>query len=133
LPNNQEEKIWKEKANAEYQKVIGIFTALSSGALVLPTLFLRDYVAVEQGKSLLPYLSFPVYLAWALFSVSILAGAVYHYFSAKWLKKTFGGNVCASKACLELGLDIAFWVCVLCFIIGALSFVLYLATYTPKS
>lgn len=61
------ETTWKEKANAEYQKVISIFMGLSSGALILPTLFLREFVAIPPTEPLLPHLSYAVYVAWVLF------------------------------------------------------------------
>jgi hypothetical protein len=55
---------WKAKANAEYQKVIGSVITLFTAALVVPTLFLKDYLGVAGGVALLPRLTASVYCAW---------------------------------------------------------------------
>ncbi len=124
---------WKGKANAEYQKVIGAIIALATAALILPTLFLKDFIALPQGTALLPKLTMSVFVYWGCLSLAILSGVVFYYVSAKWLKQAYGGPVSVSEKALECWLDVSFWLTAALFIGGLLCFVWFIAMYAPKS
>ena len=124
---------WKSKANAEYQKVISSIFSLSTAALVIPTLFLKDFLGLAPGASLRVALSWPVYLAWVFFFSAIFCCVFYYYASAKWLKKAYGGHVKWLEESIEKCLDRTFWTAVLFFISGLVGLVIFMATFVPKS
>lgn len=129
-----EQKIqeWKSKANAEYQKVIGSIISLSTATLVLPTLFLKDFIGLAAGESLRSELTWSVIVAWALLLIAIACCLVYYYASAKWLKQAYGGSVKWSEHTIERCLDITFWAAGLTFIGGLLFLLVFMVTYVPK-
>ena len=126
-------KEWKSKANAEYQKVIASIISLSTATLVLPTIFLKDFVGLKAGVSLRSALSCSVIFAWALLFISIACCLFYYYVSAKWLKQAYGGSVNWSERALETCLDIIFWAAGGTFISGLLLFLIFMATFVPKN
>jgi hypothetical protein len=109
---------WKSRSNAEYQKVVSLVVSLSTGVLVLPVIFLRQFLAVPIGQPLSPHLDSSAYASWVLLSVSIFLGTVFYYASAKWIKNAFGGTTTLSTTCIECILDWSFWGCVLAFLAG---------------
>ena len=120
MSDQQKIREWKSKANAEYQKVIALIISLSTATLILPTLFLKDFVGLPSGTSLRCYLSWPVYVAWLFLFFAIAFCMVYYYASAKWLKQAYGGSVKWSEQSIESCLDVTFWIAVATFIIGLL-------------
>jgi hypothetical protein len=129
-----EQKIqeWKSKANAEYQKIIASIFSLSTATLVLPTLFLKDFVGLAAGESLRSALSCSAIVAWALLFSSIACCLVYYYASAKWLKRAFGGSTKWSERSIEICLDITFWAAGGTFVGGLLLLLVFMVTYVPK-
>lgn len=81
---------WKIETNDRYQKVTGTIIGLATASLVLPILFLRNFLAIPENKSLDIYLCSLIYWSWVLFALSILSGTVFYYLSAKWVKQAWG-------------------------------------------
>lgn|GEM_PF-2283775 len=123
---------WKSRANAEYQKVISSIISLSTAVLVLPTLFLKDFVGINKSVRLLDELSCSVYVAWGLLSISIFCCIVYYYASAKWLKQAYGGTVKWSESTIESWLDITFWGASVSFISGVVFLIIFIVSYVPR-
>ncbi len=46
------EKEWKLEVNARYQKVVDTILSLSIGSLVLPTVFLREFLGITKDEGL---------------------------------------------------------------------------------
>lgn len=132
--NNKQEQMreWKSRANAEYQKVIASIFSLSSAALVLPTLFLKDFVGLPAGVPLLTAVSCSVVVAWVLLFISIACCLVFYYASAKWLKLAYGGTVKWSEGAIERLLDIAFWAAGGTFMLGLGVLLHFMVNSVPK-
>jgi hypothetical protein len=120
---------WKVETNDRYQKVVGTVMGLATGALVLPILFLRDFLSVPQGKPLLNYLCSTIYWSWALLALSILSGTVFYYASAKWIKQAWGQKTCLPAQAIENILDVSFWLKIVLFLVGVSLFLLFAATH----
>lgn len=135
IPMSEENKnqVWKAKANAEYQKVVSSIISLSTATLVLPTLFLKDFIGLAAGVGLWGSLSFSVIAAWALLLFSIACCFVYYYASAKWLKQAYGGVVKWPERTIETCLNITFWAAGGSFILGLLLLLVFMTTYTPTN
>ena len=133
MSNEQQNREWKSKANSEYQKVIASIISLSTATLILPTLFLKDFIGLSAGASLRSSLSCSVFVAWALLFIAIACCLVYYYASAKWLKQAYGGSVKWSEQAIETCLDITFWAAGGAFILGLLLLLVFIVTYAPKS
>lgn len=111
---------WRIHVNAEYQKVISLITGLATAAFVLPLFFIRDISGVKDGEALWPHLSCTAYASWVFLSIAIASGILYHYVSAKWIKKCFRGETCLTFKALEKWLDGFFWSAGISFIAGLL-------------
>lgn len=133
MNDEQQNHEWKSKANAEYQKIIASIISLSTATLVLPTLFLKDFVGLDAGASLRSSLSCSVFVAWSLLFIAIACCLVYYYASAKWLKQAYGGSVKWSEQALEKCLDITFWAAGGTFILGLLLLLVFIVSHVPKS
>jgi hypothetical protein len=132
MSNEQQVREWKSKANAEYQKVIASIISLSTATLVLPTLFLKDFIGLSAGASLRSSLSCSVIVAWVLLLIAIACCLMYYYVSAKWLKQAYGGQVKWSEQAIEKCLDITFWAAGVTFVLGLLLLLIFIVTYVPK-
>ena len=129
---NSEEQ-WKIETNDRYQKVIGTIMGLATGSLVLPVLFLRNFLSVPEDKPLLNYLCGSIYWSWALLALSIFSGTVFYYVSAKWVKQAWGQKTWLSAKAIENILDVAFWLQIVCFLIGVALFLFFAATHKVTS
>lgn len=125
--------IWKEKSNAQYQKVIGTIVSLATAALVLPVLFLKDFIRIPAEDRLIEHLSGTVYAAWAFLAISILLGTGFYYFSGKWLKNAYGGSTNLDEAQLECALDWTFWLSIGSLLLGLGMLIGFLVRYSPGS
>jgi hypothetical protein len=76
--------LWLETAKSVVQ--------LATGALVLPTFFLRDILGLSSGQPMLERLSNWLILAWGLFFVSILAGVTYQIAAARLIGDAYLGT-----------------------------------------
>ena len=77
---------WKLDVNDRYQHAVGIVTSLSTAALVLPVLFLKDVAGLSANRSMADALNRWAYAGWVLLAMSILGAIIYYYSSAKWVK-----------------------------------------------
>lgn len=123
----------KIKVNDQYQKVVGTILGLSTGSLVLPVLFLKDFLSVSNGQPLITHLNWKIYCSWALLAITIILAIVYYYFSAKWIKQVFGQPLkrgwISNK--LENVLDWCFWMVVVFFIVGLTCFLAFAVGAIP--
>ena len=119
---------WKIEVNDRYQKVVATILTLSTASVILPVSFLRDILAIDKGKALIPYLGAPIYWSWAFLGFSILFGILFYYFSAKWVKQAWGIKTLFSTKIIEVILDFAFWLMVVFFILGIYEFVYFIIT-----
>lgn len=129
MSNGQPQHPWKIEVNDRYQKVLGTVIALATAALVLPVLFLREFLAIPKDKGLVGFLDWPIYLSWALLTASVIAGVFFYYLSAKWIKSAWGQPVAISSGRLESSLDWSFWLSVATFILGIVSFLLFITSF----
>jgi len=116
---------WKIEVGDRLCAVVDMLIGLSTGALVLPALFLRTFLAVPEGKPLMPCLTLPAYVAIGAFGFSILLGLVFRYTSAKWVKDAWGQEVKLSSNALEHVLNWSFWLTVCAFGLGLLAFLTF--------
>lgn len=113
------------EVNDRYQKVVDTILNLATASLVLPILFLRSFLGVPDDKPILSKLSCLVFVAWTLLFFAIAFGILFYYASAKWVKLSLGQPVWLSPTALERVLDWAFWLMVICFLSGLVSFIVY--------
>jgi hypothetical protein len=76
--------LWLEMAKSIVQ--------LATGALLLPTFFLREILGLSSGQPMLERLSAWLVLAWVLFFVSILAGVSYQIAAARLIGDAYVGT-----------------------------------------
>jgi hypothetical protein len=119
---------WKVKTNEEYQKVIEIMMNLATASLVLPVLFLRDFIGVPKDKPLRPCLSGWAFSSWGLLLASLVFAIAFHWASAKFVKTVFGGPESWSESTYELLRDGSVWSVILCFLAGLVCMILFFAT-----
>jgi hypothetical protein len=119
---------WKIDVVDRHCAFVDLLIGLSTGSLVLPTLFLRTFLAVPENKPLLPYLSFSAYAGISAFSLSILFGLAYRYASTKWIKDAWGQPVSLASGTIESILNWTFWLMVVAFVIGLGAFLTFAAT-----
>jgi len=97
---------------------IDILLGLSTGALVLPTVFLRSFLGVPESEALGPHLRPSAYVTIVAFAIAILLGLVFRYTSAKWVKQAWGQRTALGPKSLERVLDWSFWIMVVAFFVG---------------
>ena len=127
---------WKLDVNDRYQHAVGIVTSLSTAAIVLPVLFLRDVVRAATGRSIADAFNAWVYAAWALLLASILGAIVYYYASAKWVKLAWGKTtdmfgVVVNEPRVELILDISYFIMMAGFVVGFGLVIVFVSSFIP--
>lgn len=85
MPAEPQQK-WKIDTNDRYNKIVATVISLATGSLVLPILFLRDFLGVTPGIAVAAFLDRWAYLGWGCLGGSILAGLLYSWASVKWVK-----------------------------------------------
>jgi hypothetical protein len=90
LPRPEDE--WKLKTNAVYQEVMKSLMSLVTASLILPVLFIRDFLGVPSEHAIREKLSLSAYMSWASLFASLVCGMLFYYFSAKFLKVVCGGH-----------------------------------------
>lgn len=122
---------WKLDVNDRYQKAVSTIVSLATAALVVPVLYLQHILAKTQP--LTDMINAWVYSSWLSLGASILAGIIYYYASAKWVKLSwqkpadmFGINV--TKAFVEWVLDKSYFVMMVGFVLGLVAIVVFMAT-----
>jgi drug/metabolite transporter (DMT)-like permease len=132
LPRPEDE--WKLKTNAVYQEVMKSLMSLVTASLILPVLFIRDFLGVPSGP-IREQLRGPAYWSWIFLFASLLSGMVFYWFSAKYLKVVCGGHEDPwwkkslwrkrdrpAEDFFESGRDFLGGAAVVCFIAGLLFF-----------
>jgi hypothetical protein len=107
VPTDPKDK-WRIETNDRYSKMVSSIISLATGALVLPILFLRNFLALSNDKPILPLLDWHAYAAWFFLVVSIFLGLAYSWLSVKWVKLAWGQAIWLSEGVLELLLDASF-------------------------
>jgi hypothetical protein len=92
---------WKLKVNAQYQEAIKILANLVTASLVLPILFVKNFIGLKDNQSVAPYLHFQAYGSWILLFLSLVCGMAFFWSSAKYVKVVSGGEESFSEATFE--------------------------------
>ena len=113
---------WRLATNERYRDVVKNIMTLSTAALLLPVFLIKEYFGV-QGKALREVADWPMWASWSLLGVSIFAGILFHYLSAKWVRLAWGRpagilTIGVSETFIERALDVTFWATMLCFLVG---------------
>jgi hypothetical protein len=112
---------WKIEVNDRYQRIIDLLIGLATGSLVLPPLFLKDFLGVKD-EPIAMFLDDWAYGTFGAFAGTVLLGILFHYVSAKWVKEASGQRVRFFGGHLEAMLDWLFWLTVLAFGAGIACF-----------
>lgn len=139
LSPNQPKYPWFLDANDRYREVVRSIIGLSTGALVVPFFFLTNFPTKPVSGPIGALLSWEVYLSWAFLGMAIVFGLLYYYTSAAWVWVAWGQNAYFFGKGLEpeawkkvdAYLRYSFCGCVICFGLGIVFALWYMATY-PK-
>ena len=120
---------WRIDTNDRYSKIVSSVVALATGALVLPALFLREFLGVPKETALLPFLNCWVYVSWLCLGASVLLGLFYSWLSVKWVKLAWGFQIKHfPESRLNRSLDVLFAGMVMCFLAGIASLIWFFVT-----
>ncbi|MEH6473468.1 MAG: hypothetical protein V7752_19735 [Halopseudomonas sp.] len=136
--------------NDRYQKGVGLITSLSTAALVLPIIFLKDIINIssinhgdaENSKpeliSIAEVLTDQVYLGWQFLSAAITFGVIYYYLSAKWVKLAWGETpdifwIDTNQGFVEFLLDISYLAMFVFFALGLYNLLNFMLNYLPPT
>lgn len=127
----------KIDVNDRYQKGVALVTSLSTAALVLPILFLKDIVNITGTMTVADALTPDVYFGWNLLAISIGLGVLYYYFSAKWVKLAWDEttDICwipTNDTFVEWCLDLSYLFMMLCFGGGLYYILAFIIEHLPK-
>jgi len=120
---------WRVETNDRYSKIVASVIHLATGSLVLPALFLREFLGAPKETALLPFLNCWVYAAWSCFTVSIFLGLAYAWLSVKWIKLAWGQKIVLSERRLECLLDTTFFLMAVLFLAGIVSLLCFFVTF----
>lgn len=132
VPPAEPEK-WRIETNDRYSKIVAALISLSTASLVLPVLFLREFLGIPKEKALAPYLNGWAYLGWGSLGLSILLGLAYSWFSVKWVKLAWHQKIILSEDTLEIIMDVSFVFMLLFFLAGLVSSVWFFAVFHVKT
>jgi hypothetical protein len=119
---------WKLETNDRYTRIVSNVTSLATGALVLPALFLREFLGVPKEKALAPLLTCTAYTAWLCLGLSVFFGLLYSWFSVKWVKQAWGQKTFFEEHSLERVMDWLFVLMMLLFVVGIVASVWFFVT-----
>lgn len=137
----------KEKWAVEtYLKIVTSVTSLATGALVLPIVFLRDFIGVARTTALWPFLSegrnLLALLSWCCLGLSIVSGLAYSWVAVNWVKWQWGtGAAGVTKAAQrqtrlnvqrQTRLDVLFVMMIALFLLGVLLIIVFFLIVTPR-
>ncbi|NQU84183.1 MAG: hypothetical protein HQ541_00325 [Mariniphaga sp.] len=86
-----------EKMMSGYISVAKSIIQLAVGSLILPIIFLRDILGIQEGFPLKPHLNFWFYLSWGMILVSIAFGLLYQSHACQRIERKFGDILKESK------------------------------------
>ena len=120
---------WKLKVNAQYQEAIKLLMNLVTACLVLPIVFVKDFIYLQPGDTFAHHLhNKAVYWSWFFLSASLLCGGVFYWASAKFVKVVCGGVDSMSEKRFEALRDRSIGGTVVCFVAGLISLLWFLYT-----
>jgi len=128
-------KPWRINSNNKYVDVIKTIMSLSTGALILPVFFARNFLDVPKGTKLSDVFTCLIYIAWFLLGVSILGGIYYQYLSAKWIRIAWGkkaglfGSKDTSEYIIEKNMEYSFWLTIFFFLSGVIITIIYFMNF----
>jgi hypothetical protein len=128
MPEEPQKK-WIIETNDRYSKIVTTVISLATGSLVLPALFLREYLGVEKGKPLAPLLNSWAYRGWLCLGLSILCGLLYSWLSVKWVKYAWGQPIVLNAGFLEAVMDVSFAVMLVSFFAGVAASVWFFLSF----
>ena len=113
---------WRLATNERYRDVVKSIMTLSTASLLLPVFLMKEYFGV-QGKALREVADWPMWTSWGLLGFSIFTGILFHFRSAKWVRRAWGQpaavlTFAASETFVERALDATFWLTMVCFLAG---------------
>jgi len=123
---------WKISTNDRYNKIVARVISVATGSLLLPALFLREFLAVPKQTPLAPYLNCWAYIAWFSLAISIALGLVYSWLSVKWVKGAWGQPTVSEKT-LEPWMDVSYVLMMVLFLAGVGSIVKFFVTFLVTS
>lgn len=113
---------WRIEVNDRLCALVDVLLGLSTGALILPIVFLRTVLGVPESQALSQHLRPSAYIAFFCFGFAIFLGLLFRYTSAKWVKLAWGHPTKLGTAAIEGILDWSFWLMVGSFFVGLISF-----------
>lgn len=122
-------KPWMVETNDRYSKIVATVISLATGSLVLPVLFLREFLGVPKEKALAPFLNGWALIGWGSLGISILFGLVYSWLSVKWVKSAWGQATRLSESALEALMDWTFVLMLVLFLTGVIATVIFFVTF----
>jgi len=121
---------WMIATNDRYIKLVTRVISLATGALVLPVLFLREFLGVSKTEPLAHYLNLWALISWGSLGVSILLGIIYSWLSVKWVKLAWGEQIkFFTQRGLEITMNLSFGLTMLLFLIGVCASVWFFVTF----
>jgi hypothetical protein len=122
---------WMVDTNDRYSKIIATVTSLATGSLLLPALFLREFLGVPKEQALVPFLNCWAYAGWGSLGLSISFGLLYSWLSVKWIKSAWGQPTVLSQNILEQLMNWSFALVLLLFLAGVSLSVRFFITARP--
>ena len=84
---------WRIHVNERYRRIADLLIGFASASIVLPPLFLRSYLAVDQDHPVLIFLDSWAHASVGFFVLTIILGFGFHVASAKLVKQALGQPV----------------------------------------
>ncbi|HBY58546.1 MAG TPA: hypothetical protein DEH78_01910 [Solibacterales bacterium] len=125
---------WRLATNERYRDVVKTLMTLSTASLLLPVFFAREFLGVDGKTPLKDIATQSLYWSWAMLSLAIFSGIVFHFLSAKWIRLAWGQEahvfwVRVEDRFVDKALDVFFWGTVVGFIAGLASVLFFLFGY----
>lgn len=119
---------WKIPVNSQYQDGMKLLMNLVTAALVLPIVFVRNFVNLGPQETLSRHLRPQAYWAWGFLTGSLWFGMLFYWASAKYVKVVSGGPESMSEQTFETVRDVSMGVAFGCFLAGVVCLLWFLAT-----
>lgn len=117
---------WQVVTNDLYLRIVSVVVSLSTGALVLPLLFIRDFMGVPAGQPIAHLLASSAWVGWWSLVAAVALGLAYSWLSVKWVKSSFGQATFIPGACLERLCDALFVLMMIAFLVGVAAIAFFL-------
>ncbi len=125
---------WRLATNERYREVIRTLMGLSTASLLLPVFFAREFLGIKSTTPLKDVFGVGVYWSWGLLVFAVLAGVIFHFLSAKWVRLAWGQpagifTIGVSENFIERAMEVCFWATTLAFLLGLALIVRFFVTY----